>query len=411
MQFARSNFSERGTGTYKNLEALGPEHEFSVVDESLNPLPIVDRIMKDFHGRIVNFIEQPTFTFGKELQMHVMEVKPNKPFTSPVEFEETMHNAVLNLTEILARGYNAHLLGTGMHPVLRLTDTRVWPHRHRQIYREFSRIFNLQQHGWLNIQSFQLNLSYADEKSAMLMHNLLAVVCTYLPTLAASSPIFGGNLALSLDNRLRFYMTNQHEVPSIVGDVIPEYVNSFDEYRKEIIGRYTFDLAKTGANKLILGKDWVNSRAAIFRFDRKAIEIRVMDEQECIKSDVALSCFIRALLRGLIENDEGICVPHQVLVRDFREVVKNGRGAEVRHPKGRTAREICRYLLKVASEHSTDEERRYLSVVEKRIAQGSLAEVIRKHVMKDARKAGMKEAIVNVYSRLGKSLIENQPYF
>jgi gamma-glutamyl:cysteine ligase YbdK (ATP-grasp superfamily) len=411
MQFSRSTLLERGRSTYKTLGVLGPEHEFSVVDDELKPLPIVDRIIKDFRGRIVNFIEQPTFTFGKELQMHVMEVKPNKPFASPVEFEETMHDAVLSLTDSLRRKYAAHLLGTGMHPLLRLTDTGVWPHRHRQIYEEFDRIFNLQQHGWLNIQSFQLNLSYAGEKSAMLVHNLLAVVCAYVPAIAASSPIFEGELVSSVDNRLEFYMTNQQEVPSIVGDVIPEYVNSVDEYRKKIIRRYSLDLAKKGASRRILDKDWVNSRGAIFRFDRKAIEIRVMDEQECIRSDVALSCFIRALLRGLMENDEAVCIRHSILVKDFHATVKNGLEAKTQHPKGRTAREMCRYLLKVASKHSTGEERKYLQVVEKRIAQGNLAETIRRHVLKKAQKADMKEAITSVYSRLSKSLIDNEPYF
>ena len=72
------------------MEVLGPEHEFSIVDEQLKALPIVDKLIKDFHGRIVNFVEEPTFTFGKELQMHVMEIKPNEPFRSPRVFEGTM---------------------------------------------------------------------------------------------------------------------------------------------------------------------------------------------------------------------------------------------------------------------------------------------------------------------------------
>jgi hypothetical protein len=51
-------------------------------------VPIVDRILKDFHGRVVNSVVQNGFTFGKELQMHVMEIKPNAPFKSPETFEE-----------------------------------------------------------------------------------------------------------------------------------------------------------------------------------------------------------------------------------------------------------------------------------------------------------------------------------
>ena len=32
---------------------------------------------------------------------------------------------------------------------------------------------------------------------------------------------------------------------------------------------------------------------------KKFLRLRVMDEQECVRSDVALSCFVRAALRGL----------------------------------------------------------------------------------------------------------------
>lgn len=60
---------------------MGPEHEFYLVDEKLKPLPITDKVIKDSHGRIVNFVEQSRFTFGKELQLHVMELKANESFT------------------------------------------------------------------------------------------------------------------------------------------------------------------------------------------------------------------------------------------------------------------------------------------------------------------------------------------
>ena len=98
---------------------MGPEHEFSVVNENLNVLPIVDKVIKDYCGRTVNFVEQPDFVFGKELQLHVLEVKANEPFLSPKFFEETMQNAVTTLLDFLEKKYHAHLLGTGMHPLLK----------------------------------------------------------------------------------------------------------------------------------------------------------------------------------------------------------------------------------------------------------------------------------------------------
>jgi len=389
---------------------LGPEHEYSVVGGELKALPIVDKIIKDFRGRIVNFVEQPRFTFGKELQLHVMEIKPNKPFRSPEIFDETMHEAILSLIDFLEGKYKAHLLGTGMHPLLRLEETEVWPHRHRQIYHAFSKAFNLNQHGWLNIQSFQLNIPYSNEERAVFIHNLLAEICAYLPAISASSPIYEEKLGEDIDNRLHFYMTNQKEVPSVIGDVIPEYVFSFEQYRKEIIEKYSLDLANAGIHECLLYKDWVNSRGAILRFDRKAVEIRVMDEQECVKSDVALSCFVRAMLRGLM-REKAELLPHEILVKDFDSVVMIGLNAKVLHPHGQTARHVCEHLFKIAWENASEEEKKYLPIVEKRIGCGSLSEIIKERVLRRAQKTDFREAVINVYLRLIKSLVDNEPFF
>jgi gamma-glutamyl:cysteine ligase YbdK (ATP-grasp superfamily) len=381
-----------------------------LVNAELKALPIVDKVIKDFYGRVVNFVELSNFTFGKEIQLHVMEIKPNMPFRSPENFEETMHAAVLTLTNFLENKYTAHLLGAGMHPLLKLEETGVWPHRHKKIYQVYSKMFNLNQHGWLNIQSFQLNIPYSNQESAVLMHNMLSEICAYLPAISASSPVYEGKFGENVDNRLLFYKLNQKEVSSISGDVIPEYVSSFGQYEREIIGQYSLDLAHAGADKCLLYKDWVNSRGIIFRFDRKAIEIRVMDEQECVKSDVALSCFIRALLRGLMERKTEF-LPHEILVKDFNSVMRMGLDAKVAHPNGHTARQVCQQFLKVAWENATEEEKKYLPIIQKRIEHGNLSEIIRERIRRKTEKTDFREAIINVYSMLIKSLIDNQPYF
>jgi len=370
----------------------------------------VDKVIKDFRGRTVNFVEQPFFTFGKELQLHVMEMKANAPFRWPEDFEETMHGAVLTILDFLESKYDAHLLGTGMHPLLRLEETGVWPHRHRQIYSAYSKVFNLKQHGWLNIQSFHLNLPCSREKEGILLYNLLANLCAYLPAISASSPFYEGKQGEYVDNRLHFYVLNQKEVPSITGDVIPEYASSFEQYRKEVIEKYSGDLIKVGADKLLLFKEWVNSRGVIFRFDRAAIEIRVMDEQECVKSDVALSCFVRATLRGLIKKKAEV-LPQKILIEDFKSVLVNGLNAKVIHPYGQTAREVCQHFLKIAWENADESEKKYLPIVQKRVECGNLSEIIMEKVQRRAQRTDFMEAVLNVYLGLIKSLAINQPYF
>ena len=387
---------------------LGPEHEYSLVNQDLKVLPISDKIIKTYCGKTINFIEMPNFTFGKEMQLHVMEIKANQPFKTPTEFEETMQTAVATLSQIVQK-HGAMLLGTGMHPLLKLQDTGIWPHYHKKIYDAYGRIFNLNQHGWLNIQSFHLNLPFQKEADAIQIHNQLVNLCAYLPAIAASSPIYEGKSGPDIDNRLQFYKVNQKEVPSITDDVIPQYASSLLQYKQDVIERYTKDLADKGADKTLMHREWVNSRGVIFRFDRSALEVRVMDEQECIKSDVALACFVRAALRGLIALDAEL-LPRTVLVQDFNAVIKDGLKAEVSNPHGKTAKQVCQYYLKLALEYAEEDEKKYLWLVERRIEEGSLSELIRANVLKRAQKTDFHQAILDVYSTLIKCLISNQPY-
>jgi len=379
-----------------------------LVDKNLKVLPISDKIIKDYCGKTINFIELPNFTFGKELQLHVMEIKANQPFKTANEFEETMQNAVTLLNQIVQK-QSAMLLGTGMHPLLRLPDTDIWSHYHRKIYQQYGKIFNLNQHGWLNIQSFHLNLPFQREADAVQIHNQLANICAYLPAISASSPIFECKNGADVDNRLQFYKVNQKEVPSITGDVIPEYVSSLGQYKRDVIERYSKDLEFAGADKTLLNREWVNSRGVIFRFDRSAVEVRVIDEQECVKADVALACFVRSALRGLIASNCEL-LAHDVLVKDLNAIIKDGLNAEVSNPHGEKARNVCQYYLKLALEHATEDEKKYLWLVEKRINEGSLSDLIRANVFRRAQKTDFRQAIVDVYSTLIKCLSDNQIY-
>jgi len=213
-----------------------------------------------------------------------------------------------------------------------------------------------------------------------------------------------------VDNRLSFYKINQREVPSITGDVIPQRISSFREYKSGVIDQYSLDLAQIGASRAILFKEWINSRGVIFRFDRAALEVRARDAQECVKSDVALSCFVRASLRGLVSCEEEL-LPHDLLVSDFNSVIAGGLNAKVKNPHGGTAQQVCQHYYDVAWENADEEEKKYLPLVRKRIEKGSLSDIIREKVLKKAQRTDFKEAIVNIYSKLIKSLTTNEPYF
>jgi len=398
---------------YKTLEVLGPEHEFSVVDERLKPLPIADVIIKQLCGRVRNEVSFPDFVLGKELQKHVMELKAAKPFRSPQNFEETMYGAAIKVLDILEE-FSAHLLGLGMHPTLSLDEARVWDHWDRQIYEAFDKIFDLKQHGWLNIQSFQLNISYRNESEAVKLYNALAGILPYISAVSAASPIYESKFGDFTDNRLHYYWINQAKIPSITGEIVPEPIDSFETYRSLTIRRYSRDLMKAKAPSYMINQEWINSRGAIIRFKRRSIEIRIMDEQECIKSDVSLSCFTRALLRGLMQSTEAgsdVSDPsHSVLVRNLNAIIRYGLDAKINHGRYSTARDLCRKLYEIAYENASDEEKRYLWVIKKRIENGSLSETILKHVRARSQRTDLDEAILAVYSELADKLRKNEIY-
>ncbi len=135
-----------------------------------------------------------------------------------------------------------------------------------------------------------------------------------------------------------------------------------------------------------------------------------MDEQECVKSDVALSCFIRATIRGLITRKTQL-PSHQLLVDDYKTIVEKGLVAKVKHPRGKTAKEVCHYFFNIASEYANTNEKKYLWIVKKRIEEGNLSEIIRRRVQIRAQKTTLKEAIISIYKQLEDALSKNQPYF
>ena len=140
----------------------------------------------------------------------------------------------------------------------------------------------------------------------------------------------------------------------------------------------------------ILCREWVNSRGVIVRFSRGCLEVKAIDEQECLKSDMAITAFLLALLRSdlSLEEDESS------LKSLMEEAMRNG--TENLKPE-------LERLYKAAYEISTEEERRYLPLVKHRIKKGSLAEVLRWQY-KDS------GDIRSLLQRLEEALRENKPY-
>lgn len=101
---------------------------------------------------------------------------------------------------------------------------------------------------------------------------------------------------------MNFYKTNQKEIPQMTGKVIPEQVFSKKEYRETIFEPINKAIKPFDTENL-LDQHFLNSRGAIARFDRNAIEIRVIDIQENPAADIAIAALIIAALRLLVSEE------------------------------------------------------------------------------------------------------------
>ncbi|HUK84802.1 MAG TPA: hypothetical protein VLU95_02960, partial [Candidatus Acidoferrum sp.] len=121
-------------------------------------------------------------------------------------------------------------------------------------------------------------------------------------------------------------------------------------------------------------------------------------------------CFVRAALRGLISLKAEL-LPHNLLVKDFNLIIKAGLNAQVSSPYGKSARQVCQHYLNLAFEYATEDEKKYFWIIQKRIENGSLSEIIRRRVLGRSEKTDFHEAIISVYSTLINCLSDNEPYF
>ena len=336
---------------------IGTEHEYSINDRDFNPLPISDKIIERISGVMEQEVSFGGIKVSKELQKHAIELIPSRPGSLSF-LESNLQNGLRNLYRALNFEYK--FLGLGMHPTLTLDQTAHWDHDEQEYYHAYDRLFDIKQHGWLNIQALQINIPYGDIKNLVPMFNKIRSLLPYLVAVSASSPIVEGKLTSHMDNRLVYYRENQRKMPSICHDILPERLESVDEYIRINRGIYS-ELKGCGAD--VLCREWVNSRGVIVRFTRKCLEVKAIDEQECLHSDMAVSAFLLALLRSDLELEEEDSALRSLL----EEAIKHG--VERLKPE-------LEDLYKVAYESSTDEEKNYLLLIERRIDEGCLAELM-----------------------------------
>ena len=296
------------------FEAFGIELEYMLVSaETLDVLPRVDSILSaEAGGEIVSDVEFPEITWSNELVRHVIELKTSEPRANLDGLAEAMQEHVGRINR-LAKEIGGRLLPTAMHPWMRPErEMELWPHDNHVIYEAFNRIFDCRGHGWANLQSMHINLPFADDAEFGRLHAAIRLLLPLLPALAASSPIVEGATTGQLDSRLEQYRTNARRIATITGRVIPEPVYTEADYDREIFQPMYRDIAPYDADG-VLQQEFLNARGAIARFTRGAIEIRVLDLQECPQADIAVARLVIDVLKRLVA-ETWTPLPHQQAV-------------------------------------------------------------------------------------------------
>jgi carboxylate-amine ligase len=399
------------------FEALGIELEYMIVDKkTLETRPISDLVLKDLNDGIeTGDVEFGDAAWSNELVKHVIELKANGPSRNLDKLEETFAFEITRMNSALSP-YNAMLLPTAMHPLfVPEKDTVIWDREYSEVYQTYNKIFDCRGHGWSNLQSVHINLPFSGDKEFAKLHASIRPVLPILPLLAASSPICESQYGPCLDTRLHYYSQNQRRVPSIIGDIIPERAYSKSSYEQMILEPMYRDVAKLEKDG-ILQHEWLNSRSAIARFARNAIEIRLIDINEAPSVDFAIIGFTVELIKALAsERWQSLEKTQQLDEKNLKKILFSVLQDDVNSiisdkeflstfglSKQISAGDFVAKIFEEISKYNAHLSK-HRDTIAKLTQKGNLATRIKRHLGKNP----LKEDIVACYAELADCLAKN----
>ena len=321
------------------FEACGLEVEYVLVDRaSLDVAPIGDSVLRQLSGSNtpVNDYVHDALGWSNELVMHVLELKNIRPHAHLGDLARAFQNEVVSMNNALG-AFKARLMPGGMHPWMDpARETRLWPHDNAAVYRAYDSIFDCRRHGWANLQSTHINLPFANDHEFARLHAALRSIVPILPALAAASPYADCRAQDALDYRMEAYRTNAEAVPALNGDLIPEVVMTRADYERRVL-KPLYDAMAPQDPEGNLQHEWLNARTVIARFDRNALEIRVVDTQECPQADVALAGLVTDLAQSLYEREFSTTapdtqLPNRILAPVLRRCIQDADRARIDDP-------------------------------------------------------------------------------
>lgn len=401
---------------YSIFDVYGVELEYMIVDrDTLAVKAVADELLKKVAGKYVSDFENGEVDWSNELVNHVLEIKTHKPAVSLIGLDAEFSKNIKQINELL-RPLNAMLLPTGAHPLMDpYTETSLWEHEHNEIYSLYNRIFDCRGHGWANLQSTHINLPFQGEEEFRKLHAAIRMLLPIIPALSASTPLLDGRFTGFTDTRLETYRHNQEKLPIISGKVIPEAVFSKEAYHSQIFDKIKEVISPYDTEK-VLDYHFLNSRGAIARFDRGAIEIRIIDIQECPAADLAILATIVSVMKKLVNEswsstEEQTAWHEDALAAIFLNVIREGENTLIQDTaylqmfgmdaEPMSAGELWAFLLPEIREELTIGQ---YDIISKIIGLGTLSNRIKRAIGDN----GDAERIKAVYSKLADCLQNNQ---
>ena len=235
-----------------------------------------------------------------------------------------------------------------------------------------------------------------------------------IPGLCASSPILEGKKTGFKDTRLEYYKTNQKEIPEMTGKVIPENVFTKKDYYTTIFEPIQKAIKPFDTNNL-LDHHFLNSRGAISRFDRNAIEIRLVDIQECPKADIAICTLIIEVLKMLVSEKTSTLETQknwdkEPLFAILNNAIINGENTEILNldylqlfgiKENCTMQQLWQHLFNLVKNEISLEYQKALEII---LTQGTLATRISNALQDDF----SQEDLLKTYEKLANCLQNNE---
>jgi carboxylate-amine ligase len=377
----------------------GIELEYMIVDRrTLSVRPMADALLRACAGDDVCEVARGRFAWSNEVALHVIELKNTHPDATLGPLVDGFQAEVRAINAMLDR-LGARIMPAAMHPWMNpAIETELWPHEHGAIYETYDRIFDCKRHGWANLQSMHVNLPFSDNDEFVRLHAAVRLLLPILPALAASSPIADNRDSGFLDFRMENYRTHQIRVPETIGQVIPENVEDIASYRTHVLAPMYHAIAPLDPAG-ILQHEWLNARGTIARFDRNALEIRVIDMQEYPQADLAIAAAAIAAIRALYAGEIAPVsvqqtMPTKTLVAILGECIRNAEGAVVSDAgylnllgfPGRRceAKELWQHLIETFLVQDPDYAKYWREPLDVILSRGTLARRIL-HAVEDAR--------------------------